>query len=81
MKECNKDSTIGFYKVKNKNSASMEVASLLFNKGYNVIFFEEGSNDELENFIKKSDVIIANRIDEGITSYKEKVFTRDLFLN
>ncbi|MCR5309464.1 MAG: nucleotide sugar dehydrogenase [Bacilli bacterium] len=81
MKKCSKDSTIGFYKVKNKNSASMDVASLLFNKGYNVIFFEDGDDESFNNFIKKSDLLIANRIDERISSYKEKVFTRDLFLN
>ena len=80
IKRCEKDSTIGFYKVKNKNSASMDVASYLFNKGYNVIFFEDGDEDSFENFIKKSDLVIANRIDERISSYKEKVFTRDLFL-
>ena len=80
IKKCNKDSTIGFYKVKNKNSASMDVASFLFNKGYNVIFFEDGDKESFENFIKKSDLIIANRIDERISVYKEKVFTRDLFL-
>ena len=80
IKKCKKDSIIGFYKVKNKNSASMDVAGFLFNKGYNVIFFENGDNDAFENFIKKSDLVIANRIDERISKYKEKVFTRDLFL-
>ena len=79
MKRCNKDFTIGFYKVKNQNSASMDVASLLFNKGYNIIFYEDGDKDSFEDFIKKSDLIIANRIDERISTYKEKVFTRDLF--
>ena len=80
IKRCEKDSIIGFYKVKNKNSASMDVASYLFNKGYNVIFFEDGDEESFENFIKKSDLVIANRIDERISLYKEKVFTRDLFL-
>ena len=80
IKRCEKDSVIGFYKVKSKNSASMDVASYLFNKGYNVIFFEDGDEQSFENFIKKSDLIIANRIDERIYIYKEKVFTRDLFL-
>ena len=80
MKKCDKDSIIGFYKVKNKNSASKDVASFLFNKGYNVIFFEDGDEETFDNFIKKSDLVIANRIDERISSYKEKVFTRDLFL-
>ena len=81
IKRVEKESTIGFYKVKNKNSASMDVASYLFNKGYNIVFFEEGDEISFENFIKKSDLVIANRIDERISSYKEKVFTRDLFLN
>ena len=80
IKRCEKDSIIGFYKVKNKNSASMDVASYLFNKGYNVIFFEDGDEESFENFIKKSDLVIANRIDGRISFCKEKVFTRDLFL-
>ena len=80
IKRCEKDSIIGFYKVKNKNSASMDVASYLFNKGYNVIFFEDGDEESFNSFIKKSDLVIANRIDERISLYKEKVFTRDLFL-
>ena len=79
MNKCTKESTIGFYKTKNKNSAAQSVASILFNKGYNVLFFENGDESTLEEFIKKSDLIIANRIDERISKYKEKVFTRDLF--
>ena len=81
MKKCSKESTIGFYKVQNKNSASRDVASLLFNKGYNVIFFEDGSDESFEDFIKKSDLIITNRIDERISSQKKPIFSRDLFKN
>jgi UDPglucose 6-dehydrogenase len=35
--------------------------------------------NDLETFIKLSDVIVANRITEELFDYKEKVYTRDIF--
>lgn len=32
-----------------------------------------------EDFIRDSDIIIANRLDEKIIEYKDKIFTRDIF--
>lgn len=76
-----KNSIIGFYNYANKNSSAYEVANIIKNNGYNVIFFDWSINSKLEfeNFIKKSDLIVANRLDEEIYAYKEKVFSRDLF--
>lgn len=35
--------------------------------------------DDLDQFISKSDIIIANRMNREIEPFKEKIFTRDLF--
>ena len=37
--------------------------------------------EDLNNFKKKSDLIITNRLDEELNDVKEKVFTRDIFHN
>jgi len=37
--------------------------------------------DDLNNFKKKSDLIITNRLDKELNDVKEKVFTRDIFHN
>ncbi len=35
--------------------------------------------NDLEKFISKSDIIIANRMSNDLESVKHKVFTRDIF--
>nr|WP_276341880.1 nucleotide sugar dehydrogenase [Caminibacter pacificus] len=35
--------------------------------------------NDFEEFVKKSDVILANRIDEKLQKHKEKVYTRDIY--
>ena len=42
-------------------------------------FFESLVYKNLNDFIKDSDVIIANRFSEQLTSAKHKIYTRDLF--
>ena len=37
--------------------------------------------DDLNNFKKKSDLIITNRLDKELNDVIEKVFTRDIFHN
>jgi len=34
---------------------------------------------DFDEFVKKSDIILANRIDEKLAKHKEKVYTRDIF--
>ncbi len=34
---------------------------------------------DFDEFVKKSDIILANRMDEKIKDYKDKVYTRDLY--
>ena len=36
-------------------------------------------NNDIDDFTKKVDIIIANRIDKNLKKYSNKIFTRDLF--
>ena len=74
-----------------RNSAIQGVIEKLKEEDVEIIIYE--STLELEEFngckvekdfdkfVKKSDVILANRIDEEIKEYKDKVYTRDLYKN
>ena len=35
--------------------------------------------NDFESFVKKSDVILANRLEQKLESVKDKVYTRDLY--
>lgn len=70
-------------------SAIQGVIKRLSDKGVKIIIHEPVLNDtgfegfeienDLEAFIKSSDVIVANRITEELQDCKDKVYTRDIF--
>lgn len=74
-----------------RESAIFGIMKRLNAKGKKIIIYEPLLDDDeifgskvykdFEAFASDSDVIIANRFNEQINSYKEKVFTRDIFNN
>jgi len=72
-----------------RSSAIQGVMKRIKSKGINVIvyepnfkessFFSSNIINNLADFKKSSDIIIANRIDENIIDIKDKVYTRDIF--
>ena len=70
-----------------RNSATCELLNEIHtNTNYNIIIYEPTLDHyedyeivkQLDVFIKKADIIIANRYDECLASVNSKVFTRDL---
>ena len=88
-KKIHKKGVVGFYRLSMKkdsdnyrNSSSLDIANQLIVKGYQVIIYEPSySNTSLEDLLNKSDIIVANRIDENLKEVKDKVYTRDQFEN
>lgn len=72
-----------------RQSSIQSVMELLKNNGIELIIYEptlkvdlfEGFSveNDFENFVTKSDVIVANRYSSVLDCVKEKVYTRDLF--
>jgi len=72
-----------------RSSAIQGIMKRLKAKGIEVIVYEPVLKEEsfynskvindLEEFKKKSDIIVANRLEEVIMDVKEKIFTRDIF--
>lgn len=70
-------------------SAIQEIIEILKLEGVDVIIYEptlkadEFNNCKLisdfEEFVKKSDVILANRFEDALKDVKDKVYTRDLY--
>ena len=72
-----------------RSSAIFDVMNYLKNNGIKVIIYEPKLKDNhsdftnviksLNLFKKKSDIIIANRLEKNILDVKDKVYTRDVF--
>ena len=73
-----------------RTSAICEIIDILKQNGVNIIIYEPMLNlsefdddikieNNFEKFMEISDVILANRMDEKIMKFKDKVYTRDLF--
>jgi len=70
-------------------SAIQGVMKRIKSKGIEVLVFEPTIKEpyffgspviqSLDEFMKSSEIIVANRVDDAMESIKEKVFTRDLF--
>jgi len=72
-----------------RNSSIQGVMKRLHAKGVNIIIYEPSLKesvffncrviDSFDEFIEKSNVVIANRWDKCLDQFSEKVYTRDLF--
>lgn len=72
-----------------RSSALLDIAKALHKKGIYLNIFEPSLNEDsifgikiennFNNFIKNSDLILANRFDKKLENLKKTVFTRDLF--
>ena len=72
-----------------RESSVLDVVRILYKIGYKIRVYEpnlstkniEGLkiDHDFNEFIKNSELIIANRIDSKIKKLKDKVFTRDIF--
>ena len=66
-----------------RNASILDIIDILIIKGYSVIIYDNNYHGELkvdsfEQFINKSDLIIANRYSKELEPVKNKVYTRDL---
>lgn len=72
-----------------RESAMIEIIRLLKERGMNILIFEPLLNKEeefeyeitssLSDFKKRSDIILANRLDDSLIDIMDKVFTRDIY--
>jgi len=72
-----------------RQSAILDVMDLIKKKGVNIVIYEPVLKEDkfngidvindLEEFKKNADVIVANRLDDKIVDVVDKVYTRDLF--
>lgn len=72
-----------------RQSSILGVMERLRAKGVSIVIFDPSLKSEMfdgmkvindfEDFCRKSDVIVANRMDEILSAVKEKVYTRDIY--
>ena len=73
-----------------RESAVLDIIKLLIKRKTNVIVYEPLAKDDFslegvelvsnfENFVSKSDIIIANRLTKELENYKDIVYSRDIF--
>tara|TARA_X000000368_G_scaffold89881_1_gene68568 strand:- start:1459 stop:2634 length:1176 start_codon:yes stop_codon:yes gene_type:complete len=73
----------------NRNSAIIDIVQGLIKHNKKIIIFDPkikkspfkecSLEDNFNNFVANCDLIITNRLDNKISKFKEKVFTRDIF--
>ena len=83
------DVCIGIYKMSMKtnsdnyrSSSSLDIYNQLNAKNIDVIIYDENypeSEKNFDSFINKCNAILANRLDDKISPYIDKVLTRDLY--
>ena len=62
-----------------RNAAILDVINYIKEAGYDVLLYEKSM--KFEDFISRSDVIIANRYKNELDQVKYKLYTRDIFRN
>lgn len=72
-----------------RESSIQEVVKLIASQGIKIIIFEPLVKDgnfrefevvnDFEEFLKQSEIILANRMNNALNSVRDKVFTRDIF--
>ena len=65
-----------------RSSASLDILNALKNEGIKVIVYDKNyfdSIDSFDDFTKMSDIIVTNRYQECLSSYKTKIYTRDIY--
>ncbi len=83
------DICIGIYKMSMKtnsdnyrSSSSLDIYNQLKSRNIKVLIYDEnypGSEKNFDLFISKCDAVLANRLDDRISNYDDKVLTRDLY--
>lgn len=74
-----KNKTLGaLYKKENRRNDPLDkLVTLLINKGYKVISYTK--KDNLNDFFSKCDLVLVDKMSKELLTYKDKIFSRDLF--
>ena len=84
------DIVIGIYSLAMKlgsdnyrSSSSVDVMNILLDKGINIIIYDKNylhSENDINIFKKKADLIITNRYNHNLDDVRDKVYTRDIYM-